>query len=110
VATRPPAVTAVCLLGAIAALITLVLMAVDALWAVPPSPAQKAVVLVALALTVTALVGMWRMRRWGVLLFGALFLVRVALGIAGQVPWNLAGLTGPLVLLLVGLVYVRRMT
>ncbi len=106
---RPLLVTAVCVLGAIAALVTAVLFALDALWVVPPTPAQRVLAFTALAITVTALYGMWRMRRWGVAIVAVLFAARIAYGLAGHLAWNLPALAGPTALLVVGLVYVRQM-
>jgi hypothetical protein len=107
--TRPLAVTAVCLLGAVAVAVTAVLLLANPLWLVPPTAAQRLGGLAAAAATGAALYGMWRMRRWGVWLLGALFLVRLAVGVAGRMPWSLPALAAPVVLLLVGLAYVRKM-
>ena len=107
---RPLAVTIVCALGAIAALITAVLFAVPSLWAVPPTPGQRALAFAALAVTVGALLGMWRMRRWGVLVIALMLGARIAVGLAGLLPWNGTALAGPTLMLLVGLLYLRKMT
>jgi len=107
---RPLPVTILCVLGAIAAALTVVLLSVNALWVVPPSPGQRAVAFASAAVTVAALYGMWRMRRWAVVLVGALLLVRVVYGLVAHLPWNPPVLAGPVVLLLVGLWYLRRMT
>lgn len=106
---RPWPVTAVCLLGGLAALLTAVLFAVDALWAVVPNAGQRALVYLALAVTLTGLAGMWTMRRWGVLLIAVLFGARIAYGLTGGLAWNPAGLAGPTLILAVGLAYLRRM-
>lgn len=106
---RPWLVSVVCVLGAIAALVTAVLFAVDALWAVPPTSAQRVLAFTALAVTVTALYGLWTMRRWGVILVAVLFAARIAYGLAGHLAWNLPALAGPTALLVVGLVYLRQM-
>jgi len=106
---RPWPVTVVCVLGGVAALVTAVLFAVDALWAVPPGAGLRVLVYAALAVTLTGLRGMWTMRRWGVLLIGLLFAARLAASAAGQLAWNPAGLAGPTLLVVVGLAYLRRM-
>lgn len=57
-----------------------------------------------------ALVGYWRMRRWGVWLLGAVVAAEVSwLALTGSLlrEWN--GLTGPVVFLLIGARYYRRM-
>ena len=106
---RPLLVSIVCALGALAAAVTAGLFAVDAWWAVPPTPGQRALAFAALAVTVTALVGMWTMRRWGVYVVALLFAARIAYGLTGHLAWNLSALAGPTVILLVGLAYLRRM-
>jgi hypothetical protein len=100
----------VCALGALAACITALLFAVDSLWAVPPTPGQRALAFTALAVTVTALFGMWRMRRWGVLVIALMLGARVAYGVVGHLAWNPTALAGPTVMLLVGLAYLRKMS
>ena len=107
---RPLAVTVLCVLGAIAAAMTVVLLSFNALWVVPPSAGQRAVGLAAVAAMAAALYGLWRMKRWSVLLVGTLLAGRVVYGLAAHLPWNLPALAGPIVILLVGLVYLRRMT
>jgi hypothetical protein len=107
---RPLAVTIVCAFGAIAALVTAVLFAVDSLWAVPPTSGQRLLAFAALAGMVGALYGMWRMRRWGVLLIALMLGARIAYGLLGHLPWNLPALAGPTAVLLVGLAHLRKMT
>jgi hypothetical protein len=107
---RPIAITIVCALGALAACITAVLFAVDSLWALPPTPGQRALAFTALAVMASALYGMWRMRRWGVLIIALMLGARLAYGVVGHVAWNLPALAGPTVFLLVGLVYLRKMS
>lgn len=62
---RPFAISAVCVLGALAACYTAVLLLNTGMWAVPPTTSERAVALGAVAIAVAALYGMWRMRRWG---------------------------------------------
>jgi len=107
---RPLAVTILCAAGAIAVALTVVLLAFTGLWVVPPSAGQRAAAFGAVAVMATALYGMWRMKRWGVMLVGAVLLVRVIYGLAAHLPWNLPVLAGPVVTLLVGFLYRRRMT
>jgi hypothetical protein len=107
---RPLAVTILCAFGGILAAMTVILLSVNGLWVVPPSAGQRAVAFAAVAAMVAALYGMWRMKRWGVMLVGVLLLVRVIYGLAASLPWNLPVLALPIVLLLVGLAYLRRMT
>ena len=107
---RPLAISAVCVVGAIAGLIAAVLFSVNGLWAVPPTTGQKALALSSVAVTAAGLYGMWRMRRWGVGLLALGLAARVAYGLAAGLPWNPPALAGPVLMLLVGLVYLRKMT
>lgn len=108
--SRPVAVTTVCALAALAAAATTALFLTSALWALPPTAAQRAIGLAAVAATVAALVGLWGMRRWGVVLIAGLLGARVAYSLARPGTWNPAGLVGPVLLLLVGALYWKRMT
>jgi hypothetical protein len=107
---RPLAVTVLCVLGALLAVIAALILSVNALWVVPPSAGQRALALGAVAVTATALYGMWRMKRWSVVLAAAMLLGGVVYGLAAQRSWSLPTLAGPAVLLLVGLIYRRQMT
>jgi hypothetical protein len=107
---RPLPVAVLCILGAIAAAMAIVILSVNALWVVPPSAGQRAVAFGATALVLTALYGLWRMKRWSVLLVGTLLLVRVVYGLAAHLPWNPPVLVLPVLLLLAGLAYRRQMT
>ncbi len=106
---RPLAITVVCGLGAIAAVVTAALFALNGVWAVPPTGGQRLLALALVALTAAALVGLWRMRRWGVLVLALLLAARILYGLAAQAPWNLPALAGPALMLAVGLVYLPRM-
>lgn len=107
---RPLAITALCILGTLAALYAAVLFLSTRMWGVPPTTGERAVALAAIALALAALYGMWRMRRWGVVLLATALVARLAYALAAQQPLNVAALAGPGVVLLVGIVYLRRMT
>lgn len=106
---RPLAIAAVCVLGGLAVLVTVALVAFDFWWAVPPSPAQRFAALGAAAVLAAALAGMWRMRRWGVYLIGAALVVRIVYGAAAHLAWSPPSLIGPAAILAVGLYYLRAM-
>jgi len=106
---RPLPVTLVCLLGALAAIFTAVLLSVNALWAVPPTPGQRALAFATLVVTVGALYGLWTMRRWGVVLIALLFGARIGYGLASHLAWNAPAFAGPALMLVVGLAYWKRM-
>lgn len=107
---RPLAISAVCVLGALAACYTSILVLNTGMWAVPPTASQRAVALGAVAIAVAALYGMWRMRRWGVFLLAAAILARITYTLAASQHLDVFALVGPGVVLIVGLLYVRRMT
>ncbi len=108
--SRPIAVTITCALAALAAVATTALLLTSAPWAVPPTPGQRVIGLAAVGATVVALVGLWRMRRWSVLLLAVLLGARALYSLARPGTWNPAGLVGPVLLLLIGAYYWKRMT
>lgn len=107
---RPLVISAICVLGLLASLYAATLFLSTRLWTVPPTPGQRAAALAAVACTTVSLYGMWRMRRWGVYLLAVLLAARIAFGFAAHLPWNAAALAGPVGILLVGLLYLKRMT
>jgi hypothetical protein len=107
---RPFAISAVCVLGTLAACYTAVLLLNTRMWAVPPTTGERAVALGVVAVAVAALYGMWRMRRWGVLLLATAIVARIAYTLVAHQRLHVVALVGPGVVLVVGLVYVRRMT
>ena len=107
---RPFAISAVCVLGALAACYTAVLVLNTGMWAVPPTTSERVIALGAVAIAVAVLYGMWRMRRWGVLLLAAAIAVRIVYTFAVHQHLNVMALVGPAVVLIIGLLYVRRMT
>jgi hypothetical protein len=107
---RPLPITAVGVLGAIGALAAVVLLTTSSPWAVQPTTGQRAVGLAAVTAMTTGLVGMWRMRRWGVILIAVLFAGRIIYGVVRPGDWNVAALAGSVLLLLLGAVYWKRMT
>jgi len=107
---RPWPITAVCLLGAAAALVAVALLLTQAPWAVQPTTAQRAVGLAAVAATASGLYGLWRMRRWSVVLFAILFAGRVAYELVRPGNWSPVAMAGPVLLLALGALYWKRLT
>lgn len=66
--------------------------------------------LASLALSVASLIGYWRMKKWGVLLYIGTAVTSVVLGYQQGLPFTWAGLAAPLLVSVLGLVYLRRMT
>ncbi|HVM43150.1 MAG TPA: hypothetical protein VMT77_06570 [Gemmatimonadales bacterium] len=106
---RPWPITAVGILGGAAALVTIVLFTTSAPWAVQPTVPQRVVGLAAVAVVLTALAGMWRMRRWSVVLVAILLALRLGYGIVRPGDWSVTALALPVLLLVLGAVYWRRM-
>ena len=107
---RPWPITAVGILGGAAALVTIVLFTTSAPWAVQPTVPQRVVGLAAVAVVLTALVGMWRMRRWSVVLVAILFAGRVAYELVRPGNWSPVAMAGPVLLLALGALYWKRLT
>jgi hypothetical protein len=106
---RPLAISAVCVLGGLAAVYTAVVL-LGARSLVEPTLGERALGLAAVAVAAISLYGMWQMRRWGVIVLAAALVARVAYALAASQPWRWAPLAGPAAVLLVGLVYFRKMT
>jgi len=107
---RPLAISTVCVLGALAAGYTSVLLLSTGMWAVPPTAGERVVGLTAAAVAVVSLLGMWRMRRWGVLLLGTAVAARIVYAVAAHQSVSLTTLVGPFAVMVVGLLYVKQMT
>ncbi len=65
--------------------------------------------LLSLGLTFASLIGYWRMKRWGVLLYVGAFIVGTAVGILLGLPFTIPGVIVPALISALGLAYLRRM-
>ena len=65
--------------------------------------------MLALAVIVAALVGYWRMRRWGVWLLALAVTARAAASLSTTLPLRPADLAVPVILLAAGLGFVQRL-
>jgi len=106
---RPWPITTVCLLGAAAGLVAVALLTTSFAWAVEPSAGQRVAGLAAVAAALISLFGYWRMRRWAVALVAVLFAARIVYGLVRPAGWSVAGLVGPVLLLVLGAAYWKRM-
>lgn len=106
---RPLSLTLLCLLGwlAIAFAAARIVTGWEAFIELPP--AHVAGALAALAVTALALAGYWMMRRWGLWLVVVAALARVVSGLTDVLPLRPADLLWPGVIVLLGLVYYRRL-
>jgi glycerol-3-phosphate acyltransferase PlsY len=103
---RPAAITVICVISAIGALITIPLIFSELARSIgawyPPYLAFGAVV--GLACTV----GLWLMRKWAVYLYTALMVLNQIVLFSMGV-WNVLALAIPLVVIIIGFVYLSRM-
>jgi glycerol-3-phosphate acyltransferase PlsY len=103
---RPVAITVICVLCAIGALITIPLIFSEVARSIgawyPPYLAFSAVV--GLACTV----GLWLMRKWVIYLYTALVVLNQIVLFSMGV-WNVLALAIPLVVIIVGFIYLSRM-
>lgn len=106
---RPLPLTLLCLLGWVA--IVLASAQIVTSWIVftdlPPEHVVGA--LAALGVTAVALVGYWMMRRWGLWLMVIAALARIASALMNAIPARPTDLIWPGVVMLLGLVYYRRL-
>ena len=108
---RPPIITILCTLGFVGGILGLLVTFLIVVW--PHSlegNRQRLLVFYPIlsTLTLAVVIGYWKMRRWGVYLYGGVLLM----GITGSVlmhSMNLLGFVFPLAFLIVGLVYFKRM-
>ena len=63
-----------------------------------------------LVLSVASLIGYWRMKKWGVFLYIGTAVTSMMLGLQQGLPFTWVGLAAPLLVSMLGLVYLRRMT
>ena len=66
--------------------------------------------LASLVLSVASLIGYWRMKKWGVFLYIGTAVTSMMLGLQQGLPFTWVGLAAPLLVSMLGLVYLRRMT
>ncbi len=105
---RPLLLTILCVLGVLGCLYAAILILAGN-WLVPPTAAERAAALIAVAVALISLIGLWRMRRWGLILLAVALVGRTAFAMASRQPWLTPAIIGPVAILLVGLLYVRRM-
>ncbi|UCF19768.1 MAG: hypothetical protein JSU87_17955 [Gemmatimonadota bacterium] len=107
---RPLALTVLCLLGWLA--VALAAWRIVTQWDVFSRLPSAHVAGAPLALVVTAvsLLGYWKMRRWGLWLISAGLLARILTGFTGTLPLRPLDLMWPVVMVLLGLSYFRRLS
>jgi hypothetical protein len=103
---RPIAITAICVLSGMGILFTIPLIFSEAAASIgawyPPFLAASA------AVGAACTVGFWLMRRWAVYLYtGVLCLTQIVLLAMGS--WNIVALLIPLVVVIIGFIYLPRM-
>ncbi|HEX9727613.1 MAG TPA: hypothetical protein VGA37_03795 [Gemmatimonadales bacterium] len=110
VPVRPWPITLICVIGVLAAAVAiLVALVQDATGALPRSTAAVPIIVLSVGISLTSLWGYWRMRRWGVWLMTTGLVVTTALTVAaGRAP-RPDSMTAPMLMLVIGLAYYRRM-
>lgn len=108
---RPLAITIICLIAFLALGVSLFMLpslyrtltTTYASWYGP-------VWLASLALSVVSLIGYWRMKKWGVFLYILTAVGSTVIGLQQGLPFTWLNLAAPLLVSILGLVYLRRMT
>ncbi len=106
---RPVAITLVCLLGGVAVLVASAQVVTRWRLMSQESLAGSIAALAGLIISAACLFGLWRMKRWAVLVFALALGARILYGLFGGPPLSVARLVGPALILGVGLVYWKRM-
>ena len=111
---RPTALTVICIIFFVTAgfgvlMIPFVLPKLNAVYGSWYGP----YFLISFVLTVISMIGIWRMKKWGLYLYLVLFLVGIIIGIVAKVHFTLPTLLGvivPIVIIAVGLANLKKMT
>lgn len=107
---RPVLITILCVLAIGATVISFPLLAYRASLVAERQGVGYAIQLaLSLHATVISLIGYWKMRRWGVYLYTAAFVLGSGWGLATGASFTIAGVVTPLGIIALGLCYIRRM-
>lgn len=107
---RPVLITILCILVIGATVISFPLLAYRASLVAERLGVGYAIELaLSLHATVISMVGYWKMKRWGVYLYSAAFVLGNAWGLVNEATFTIAGVITPLGIIALGLCYVRRM-
>ena len=107
---RPLAITIFCIIGigilvvsllAIPTVATLLTEKVGA-WYAP-------FLIVSFLITLACFIGYWMMKRWGVYLYTAIFAIGTAVSVFFGLPISLPGLIVPVLVIILGFAYIKRM-
>jgi hypothetical protein len=107
---RPASITVVCIIGFLS--FGLSLLAIPSLLGRTAStygPGYVPFWLISVTLTVVSLIGMWKMRRWGVYLYAGLFALGVVVGLVFKLPFTVLGVVVPLAIIGLGFAHIRDM-
>jgi len=104
--TRPTAITVICILGFIGALMTIPLIFTDLARSI--GAWYPGYLGVSVIVGLVCMLGFWQMRKWAVFAYTALVAVnQVILFMTGL--WNIFGLVIPLVVIAIGFAYLSKM-
>jgi hypothetical protein len=107
---RPTAITVVCIIGFVS--FGLSLLAIPSLLGRMTSAYGAwygPFWLVSVALTIVSLIGLWRMKKWGVYLYTALFALGTVVGLVAKLPFTVLGVVVPLVIIGLGFANIKQM-
>ena len=106
---RPIAITIICVIGLIGALITLPLLFSDAVARVARSAPWYPVLLAASAVTgLACMIGLWQMRRWAVYVYTAMFAVTQIVFVVSRL-WTPTSLIAPAIVIVIMFIYLPKM-
>ena len=111
---RPTIITVFCVIGFISGFISLGLTLLSSrdfngfsvetygAWYMP-------FVVVNMILYLVSVVGYWKMRKWGVYLYTALFAIGTIVGVVAGVPFTILGVIVPIAVIIIGFTYLKGM-
>jgi len=104
---RPTAITVICILGFIGAAFTVPLLFLPTTWKIAPWYAPY--LAVAAGLGLVCMLGLWKLRRWALVLYTAFAAVNQIVLIATGL-WNPMALGVPAAVVVIGFYYWKRLT
>jgi len=106
-AARPTAITVICILGFIGAAFTIPLLFLPTTWKI--APWYTPYLAVAAGLGLVCMLGLWKLRRWALVLYTAFAAVNQIVLIATGL-WNPMALVVPAAVVAIGFYYWKRLT
>lgn len=106
---RPTAVTVICIIGFIGVALSVLLFLTPTLAQIGELyPWYPPYLAVSIVVGLISMVGMWMMKKWGVILYTVMFVVNQIVLLAGGL-WSITALIIPLIVVAIGFTYFNRM-